>query len=230
LGRPAPADTAFLIHSDLFKALLLHHAGGILPSDAGDDRPAAARPVRTPLGRPSPPRADHLLIDGRRGNAGNDGLHGTDPTLADSLRHDLILAMGLTTAAADHVWRMEIAAAAILSRWPDLSDQWRLAESDLRHALEQELDAVAARFADDAPALAALSEQAAEIERRIPALLLVREAGLIERLLQRLEEARSKRSLRDGDRPLMSQLRKLAKASPTPANAPPDATGGGNPP
>jgi hypothetical protein len=220
LGRPAPADTTFLVHSDLFKALLLHRAGGGSPSDADDGMPSAAvQPVRTPPGNPATPRRDLLSIDGRRSN---DGLHGTDSTLADSIRHDLILAMSLTPAATDRVWRAEIAdaaraAVATLGRYPDLSDQWRLAESDLRHAFEQEQDAIAARFADDAQALAALSEQAAEIERRIPALLLVREAGLIEKLLRMLEEARSNRSLRDGDSLLLSRLRKLAsRASPAP--------------
>jgi hypothetical protein len=65
---------------------------------------------------------------------------------------------------------------------------------------------------------------AAEIDRRIPALLLLREAGLIEKLIVALEEAHSEGRLLNSEQLLMSRLRKLVStAAPAVVVADPEA-------
>src|SRR5262249_54764638 len=121
-----------------------------------------------------------------------------DAVLTARFRHELMTAMGLTSAARDGIWQPDIAqaalaAAAVLKRQARshaaLRDELRMVESDLRQALEQEQDAIAARLDHEPRGLALLREQAAEIDRRIPALMLLPEAGLIDRLVYALEEA-----------------------------------------
>jgi predicted nucleic acid-binding Zn-ribbon protein len=213
--RPAQVETTFLVHSDLFKTLLLYRAGA--SASVAAERPLAeAPPIRASLG-PSrvPVRPDHLLTNGRSGN----GLaHRSDAALAERFRHELMTAMALTPTAVDGIWQPEIAelalaAATVLRRQARnrlaLSTELRLVESDLRQALEQEQDAIAARYDGDSPALALLRELAAEIGRRIPALMLLPEARLIERLIFALEEAHAEDRLSDEEHLLLSRLQKL---------------------
>ena len=70
---------------------------------------------------------------------------------------------------------------------------------------------------DDIAATAALNELTAEIDRRIPALLLVREAGLVEKLILALEEAHSEGRLRDDEHLLLSRLREVFAKPPSEA-------------
>ena len=193
---------------------------------AGGRRLAEVQPLPAQSSIAATPRWDHQLTDGRNSNGSADGPHGADAALADRLRHDLATAMGLMPAAIDRIWEAEsaeaaLAAAGVLKRHarghPDLRDELRHAESDLRHALEQEQAVIAARLADDTRAIAALHEQAAEIDRRIPALLLLREAGLVEKLILALEEAHSEGRLRDGEHLLLGRLRDLLSKAPSEA-------------
>src|SRR5262249_42726700 len=100
-GKPVPAETAFLIHSDLFKTLLLYRAGASASASAMTaiaERPVPhTTPIRASLG-PSPAaiRPDHLLTNGRNGNG---PAHGSDAVLAARFRQEMIAAMGLTPTA-----------------------------------------------------------------------------------------------------------------------------------
>jgi hypothetical protein len=217
-GRSAQVETTFLIHSDLFKTLLLYRAGvsATIAASAAERPLAEGAPIRASLG-PSPAaiRPDHLLTNGRSGN----GLaHQGDATLGERFRHELMTAMGLTPTALDGIWQQEIAelalaAATVLRRQARnrlaLSTELRFVESNLRQALEQGQDAIAARHDGDGHALALLRELAAEIGRRIPALMLLPEAGLIERLIFALEEAHAEDRLSDEEHLLLSRLQKL---------------------
>jgi primosomal protein N' len=138
--------------------------------------------------------------------------------LGERFRHELMTAMGLTPTALDGIWQQEIAelalaAATVLRRQARnrlaLSTELRFVESNLRQALEQGQDAIAARHDGDGHALALLRELAAEIGRRIPALMLLPEAGLIERLIFALEEAHAEDRLSDEEHLLLSRLQKL---------------------
>src|SRR5262249_13366236 len=124
-GKAVPVETSFLIHSDLFKTLLLYRAGASASASAVAaiaERPLPdAAPIRASLG-PSPAalRPDHLLTNGRNGN-GSGLAHSAAPVLAARLRHELMAAMGLAPAAIDDIWHPEIgqavlAAAAVLKR------------------------------------------------------------------------------------------------------------------
>jgi hypothetical protein len=216
--RPVSVETTFLVHSDLFKTLLLYRAGASTAVAAGvAERPLAeAAPIRASLGPSSAAiRPDHLLTNGRSGN----GLaHAVDAALAARFRQELMAAMGLTPAALDGIWQPETAelalvAATVLRRQARnrlaLSTELRLVESDLRQALEQEQDAIAARHHGDSHALALLRELVVEIDRRIPALMLLPDAGLIERLIFALEEAHAEDRLSDEEHLLLNRLQKL---------------------
>ena len=235
-----PQGERYLVRPELFEYLSMVASAARASERAASSRPHLLRTVGAPLtadrqsdAPPTRPsiataprhRQDRLLIDGRDG-AGTDrsssgSSHTSDAALADRIRHDLIVAMGLAPAAIDRIWASESAeaalsaAAAVLGRHagsdPALREELRQAESDLGHALEHEQDMISARLADDAHAIAALNGQAAEIGRRIPALALLRgEAGLVKKLIRTLEDADSEGWLRDGERLLLSSLRQLA--------------------
>jgi hypothetical protein len=127
-------------------------------------------------------------------------------------------AMGLTVTALDDIWQPEIAelalaAATVLKRQarsrPALGNELRQVESDLSYALEQGQEAIAARLGNDARALALLRDVAAEIDRRVPALMLLPQAGLIDKLVSALEEAHADDGLSDEEHILLSRLHKL---------------------
>jgi hypothetical protein len=221
-GRPALAEPTFLVHSDLFKTLLLYRAGSAASSAtaSGERQLAESQPLRSRLSIPAvSPRQDHLLTNGRsNGDDGNDTADGSETAFEARVRHDLVLAMGLSAVALDQIWEPEIAevalaAATVLRRQARnrsaLSNELRLVENDLRIALEQEQDAIAARLGNDTRALARLRELAAEVDRRIPALMLLPEAGLIEKLTFALEEAHGEDRLSDEEHVLLSRLHKL---------------------
>lgn len=217
-GRPVLAEPTFLIHSDLFKTLLLYRASASASVAAvGAARPLPeAAPIRARLEpSPVPIRPDHLLTNGRNGNG---RAHGTDAVLAARFSQELMAAMGLTPSALDDIWQPEIAelalaAATVLKRQARnrlaLSNELRLLEGDLRQALEQEQDVIAARHGGETHALALLRQLAGEIDRRIPALMLLPEAGLIERLIFALEEAHGENRLNEEEHLLLSRLQKL---------------------
>jgi hypothetical protein len=217
MGRPVPAEMAFLVHSDLFKTLLLYRAGSVVSSTAANsERPLAEpQPVRTRLEISAAGAAPgHQLTNG----SGSVGPPGADLVLAARVRSDLMTAMGMTPEALDHIWQPDVAevalaAATVLRRQArnrsTLRNELRLVESDLRHALEQEQDVIAGKLGNDGRAIVALRELVAEIDRRIPALMLLPEAGLIERLIFALEEAHGEDRLSDDEHVLLSRLQKL---------------------
>ena len=223
--HPASAETTFLIRADLFEVLLLYRAGAATASAAVGGGLYETRPARP--GVADAPRRHRLLSKGWSRGAGNGGERdGSNLALADRIRYELVVAMGLTPAAIDGIWTSEraeaaLAAAAVLKRHarshPALREHLREAESDLRHALEREQAAISAMLGGEIAATATLNEQTAEIDRRIPALLLVREAGLVEKLILALEEAHSEGRLRDDEHALLNRLRELSSKPPSDA-------------
>ena len=236
-------DERYLVRSELIEYLSMianmarasgrdsHGAAVLRPSEpisrrhGGAPQPAAVQPFQPWSSIAAAPRLDHLPADGRSGSGDADSPHGADAALADRLRHDLAMAMGLTPAAIDRIWEPEsadaaLAAAALLKRQarghPELHDKLRLAESDLRQALAQAQAALATGLGSEGRA--ALGELVAELDRRIPALLLLREAGLIERLIVALEDAHSDGRLLDDEQRLLSRLRTLVSEPPPAAD------------
>jgi hypothetical protein len=217
MRRSSPLETTYLVHTDLFKTLLLYRAGSSVLAIAGngerqltDARPKARTNVAA-----ADHRQDRLLANGRRGNGATNG---SDQGLERRLRQELLSALGVTPAALDNIWEPEIAgealaAANVLKRQARnrsaLRNELMQVESDLRRALERGQDAIAAKHGNDRRALTLLQELTAEIDKRVPALLLLPGAGLIERLISALEDAYSEDGLGDDEHLLLSRLRKL---------------------
>jgi hypothetical protein len=214
IGRPL--ETTYLIRSELFKTLLLYRAGSSsLLAAQGDPGPfrlnAEARPAIAPPTREAQP----LLTNGR---AGNGTASKSDEEIEAYFRQELVKAMGLTPTALEHVWQPEIAsealaAATALKRQarhrPALGNELKAVENENREALEHEWQTLAAKHTGDRRAVALLNELGAEIDQRIPALMLLPESGLIDKLIQALEEASGEDRLSDDEELLLSRLHRL---------------------
>ncbi len=133
-------------------------------------------------------------------------------------RHELVKPLGVSAASLDHIWESEVAAEALAAanalkrqarQRSALNNELRLVESDSRRVLEQAQDILAAQYQGDRHTLSLLHDVAAEIDRRIPALMLLPEGGLIDRLIIALEEASGDNRLSDDEHLLLSRLQKL---------------------
>ena len=239
-----PQEERYIVRSELIEYLSIvanaapasdrkANAGAVLrPLEAIERRhPAGQQPAGlAPHGKPrsiaaARSRESLLADDGRNGTTeSGESPREADAKLAERIRQNLATAMGLTPAALDRIRDQEtaeaaMAAAALLKRHvrgqPELYDKLRLAEAELRHALAQEQEALAATLGGDESARELLGQLAAKIDRRIPALLLLR--GL-DRLVSDLEEAHSEGRLGDDQRLLLIRLRELASQAPSAAD------------
>lgn len=143
---------------------------------------------------------------------------GSDHELEVLMRHELVKPLGISTSSIDYIWDPEVAgealtAASALKRQarqrPALNNELRLVESESRRVLEQAQEILGAQYAGDRPALSLLNDVAAEVDRRIPALMLLPESGLTDRLIFALEEAHGDNRLSDDEHLLLSRLQKL---------------------
>jgi len=141
-----------------------------------------------------------------------------DHDLEIYFRHELVKPLGVSAASLDHVWESEVAAEALgaanaLKRQarqrPALNSELRRVEGASRRVLEEGQDILAARYDGDRHTLSLLHDVAAEIDRRVPALMLLPEIGLIDRLILALEEASGDNRLSDDEHLLLSRLQKL---------------------
>jgi hypothetical protein len=213
IAGSSPLETTYLVRSDLFKALLLYRAGSsALPTGRGGepDRPLRLRSAahKHANGR--------LLASPRPGNGAADGSH----ELEVRFRHALARPLGLAPARLDSIWDPEVAGEALaaanaLKRHARtraaLADELRLMEDDYRRALQLEQEDLAARHEGDSHALGLLQDVAAEVDRRVSALMLLPEGGLIERLILALEEAYRENRLNDDEHQLMNRLHQLKR-------------------
>jgi hypothetical protein len=129
-----------------------------------------------------------------------------------------MLALRLTPASLEKIWERQIArealaAAGVLKRQarsrPALHDALERMQAGLMDALEEAQNAIRATYAADRRALDLLKDEATEIEEKVPALMLLPEAGLIDRLVSALEEAHGEDRLSDHEHLLLSRLRRL---------------------
>jgi hypothetical protein len=141
-----------------------------------------------------------------------------DHDLETYFRHELVKPIGVSASSLDHIWESEVAAEALAAanalkrqarQRTALNSELRLVESDSRRVLEQAQDALATQFQADRHTLSLLHDVAVEIDRRIPALVLMPEGGLIDRLIFALEEASGDNRLSDDEHLLLSRLQKL---------------------
>ena len=149
---------------------------------------------------------------------GNRAAERSTRELEAHFRHELVKPLGIAASSLDHIWEPEVAgealsAATALKRQARLrtvlDTELRYMESDNRRVLEQAQENLSASYQGDRNSLAVLDEVATDIGRRIPALMLLPESGLIDRLIDALEEAHGDNRLNDDEHALLSRLQKL---------------------
>ena len=207
-------DTSrFFVHADLYSTLARIRAREL----AMDSR--ARRPIEGGLLRQAAiadSRADRLLTNARA--AQDVAAPVDDEELRAYFEESLLQALGLTAAAFRKVVEPAIAgqavsaAIALRRQAPThhgLNEQLKLVESENNRALEQVHGALGAHYAADPRVLALLNETVDEIGKLLPALILLPEGGLFDRLVGALEEAQSDSALSGDEDVLLKRLRKL---------------------
>jgi hypothetical protein len=202
-GRPVPTETTYLVHTDLFKTLLLYRAGSPTPSAAGNrGKLTDARPLGARL--QADPQPERLLTDG---GAGNGLSREADEDMRRRFREDLLKALRLPGEPLEEqeVASEAMTAAAELKRQAgahrDLGIVLDRIERESRRTLDEAARALAREYADDKQALGLLSETRKEIAQIVPALMLLPERNLFDDLIREVEES--------GDDDLLKQLRTL---------------------
>jgi hypothetical protein len=201
----------YYVHGELYKALARIRARALL---------APGEPAGIAWGgRLVPSRAIATQVPGRLLSGAVQGApspQGAD--LAHQFQETLLEALGLTPAAVDRLADPGIAGQAIAAanalkmQAPShhgLNEQLKLVEHDYRRDLDAAHNALAARFAHDGNAHDLLNRTIADISRLLPALLLLPEGRLFDRLVTGLEEALAENSLTGDEELLLKRLRKL---------------------
>jgi hypothetical protein len=202
----------YYLHGELYKALARIRARALISS---------LREPQIAWGGPLEPR--HALADaGPRLLPGTDAPHAAPAPHGEDLtrqvKESLMDALGLNLAALDRVEEPAVAGQALAAanalkiQAPShhgLNEQLKLVESENRRALESAEAALATQLAHDGHALDVLQEAVADIARLLPALVLLPEGGLFDRLVTALEEALADNALSGDEELLLKRLRKL---------------------
>ena len=209
-----PKDTnRYYLHAELYKTLARIRAREHAMDRARRCRSMAARSGLT--NRPSPTSAPSACWPTSRATA---KVANPDEDIRAEFRQLLIEAIELPAAAWDKIASPEIAAqalsaAAALKRQArahqGLNEELKLVESDKLANLDRERNVLAARVEADRRAFDLLHDTATEVAQRVPALILLPEGGLIDRLIGALEEGHAENRLRDDEHVLLSRLRRL---------------------
>ncbi len=205
----------YYLHGELYKTLARIRARALLSASNGQPKVAWGGQLDGERPAIADGRADRLIANGYVPAAAPEA---DDDSLRAQFRNLLIEAVELTPASWARVASPEIAAQALAAASAlrrqartnqGLNEELKLVESDRHGSLEREKNALASRVDADAHALDLLNETAAEIAQLIPALILLPEGGLIERLINGLEESHAENRLRDDEHILLSRLRRL---------------------
>ncbi|MEZ0300433.1 MAG: hypothetical protein ACAH24_00060 [Hyphomicrobiaceae bacterium] len=213
VARDKNDSSRYYVHADLYATLarirareLAMEGRGRRPIEGGPLRQAAVADARSgqlqlpnarPAIRPPAPTEDELRV---------------------KFQDTMIEALGLTLGALHKVAEPAIAGQAVsaalaLKRQAPmhhgLNEQLKLVESENNRALEQAQRALAAHFADDPRALELLVETETELRKLLPALVLLPEGGLFDRLVSALEEAQVDAPLSGDEDVLLKRLRQL---------------------
>jgi hypothetical protein len=199
----------YLIHTDLYTILARLRARELTLTSYEDRAPIMLRSTSSPE-RPA-------IIDGRQpARPGGP----TDDELRAHFQQRLMESIGLSVEALQKILAPEIAhqalaAADLLKRKArshrGLGDELRFLESTTRHNLEQARDVIAQQYEGDEQALALLNETLAEIDARVPTLILLPESRLIDSLIAALEESHAENRLGEDEDRLLARLRGLRK-------------------
>jgi hypothetical protein len=214
--EPKERDRYYL-HGDLYKTLARIRARSLaVEAFQQNGRPGIAYGGALDAHQPAltDQRAHRLLAN----EPGNGQARESDEDVRAEFRQLLIEAIELPAAAWDKIASPEIAAqalsaAAALKRQArahqGLNEELKLVESDKLANLDRERNVLAARVESDRHAFDLLQDTATEVAQRVPALILLPEGGLIDRLIGALEEGHAENRLRDDEHVLLSRLRRL---------------------
>lgn len=213
MGRSAPAETTYLISSELFKTLLQYRAGSASLTAAqidarpipltSADGPSKSEAIAAPAG--GSPR---LLTNGRDGRNGNgESREADEDDLRWRFREDLLKALRLPSEAlGEHEVASEAMTAAVeLKRQAgahrDLGVVLERIERESKRTLDQAARALARQHAGNDEALQLLSETRRAIAHIVPALMLLPERNLFEDLISEVAK--------NGDDDLLKRLHML---------------------
>ena len=207
------SDTSrYYVHADLYTTLarirareLAMERYGRQPIEGGQLRQAAIANAQ----------AERLLVNGRPPRLPEGP---TDDELRANFQDTLLASLGLSLAALHKVADPAIAGQAVsaaiaLKRQAPahhgLNEQLKLVDSENNRALEQAQRALAAHYADNPRASELLAETEAEVRKLLPALVLLPEGGLFDRLVTALEDAQADMPLSGDEDVLLKRLRRL---------------------
>jgi hypothetical protein len=202
------SDTArYYVHADLYTTLARIRARELAMLTQGR-RPIEGGPLRQAA----------IAYARDNGRQPRPVVGPTDDELRASLQDALLAALGLQVAALHKVADPAIAGQAVsaaiaLKRQAPahhgLNEQLKLVESENNRALEQAQRALANHYADDPRAIELLAETESEIRKLLPALVLLPEGGLFDRLVNALEDAQADMPLSGDEDVLLKRLRRL---------------------
>ena len=204
------SDTArYYVHADLYTTLARIRARELAMLTRG------GRPIDGGLLGQLPRRPDRRW---QRRQSRPAIVGPTDDELRTSFQDALLAALGLHVAALHKVADPAIAGQAVsaaiaLKRQAPahhgLNEQLKLVDSENNRALEQAQRALANHYADDPRAIELLAETESEIRKLLPALVLLPEGGLFDRLVNALEDAQADMPLSSDEDVLLKRLRRL---------------------
>jgi hypothetical protein len=236
-GRQAALETTYLIHSDLFKVLLLYKAGSSAllaarqPGGRGgpltSTPPPAIRDERTPLRLTANGKSGNGLV-ARIGNGHGSNGHGPSANghghTNDQFLREIMQRLGLSLRSYDKVSDPEIAAGAAalarsLKKHPRgdnrLAERLAAIEQGLRRELGHARAALEDRYADRPTELEEISRVADAVGERIPALMLLPDNDQMAGLIQEIEAGETDEALLDGLRGLERELKLMNLREPS---------------
>jgi hypothetical protein len=230
--RQAALETTYLVHSDLFKVLLLYKAGSSAlvvarqPSGRGgpltSTPPPAIRDERTPLRLTANGKTGNGLV-ARIGNGHGPNGHGRNAnghgSMNDQFLAEMMQRLQLSQRSYEKISDPDVAAGAaalvrslrkqsrgdsrLAARLAAIEDGFRRELGHARAALED-------RYKDDAAGLEEVAHAADAVAERIPALMLLPESDVVAGLIQEVETGEAgetDEALLDGLRRLERELR-----------------------
>jgi len=217
VARDKHDASRFFVHADLYSTLARIRARELAMAAQVAQRPTLWGGALGQALIPEMPRANRLLTNGRADDIAPPPSP-ADEELRAQLEETFMGALGLTTAALRRIADPAVAGSAVsaaiaLKRQAPthhgLNEQLKLVESENHRALEQAQTALVTHYAHDSRALDLIGDTAAEIGKLLPALILLPEGGLFDRLIGALEDAQTDGPLSGDEDVLLKRLRKL---------------------
>jgi len=189
MGRPLPLETTYLVHTDLFKTLLLYRAGlpVLAASGNGERQLTDARPFGAMLqGDQRPAR---LPANGR---AGNGVSREPDDDLRWRFQDELLKALGFPSEVQEVASEAMTAAAELkhqAAAHPDLRVVLERIKQKSEQTLDQAAHALKQEYAKDEGARRLLVDTRRQIAQYVPALMVLLERSRLNDLIREVAKS-----------------------------------------